>query len=167
MRIFPQERVQQLTVKQIVDVPVQQIVESIAKVSQTIPQVRTELMFRSVDRGHHLPTLSQILFQRMATLYEQVGDVVLKGDASATIKVYLEALGLHIAFHGTSVPAPTWVPLSSWSLPCRSSRLVSSSHRRQFATHGARELDFDRCGVSTFSVGGLGRARCWVVRGAG
>ena len=45
------------------------------------------------------------------TLHEQVGDLVLKGDASSTTKVYLEALGLPIAFHGTSIPAPTWVQL--------------------------------------------------------
>ena len=52
--------------------------------SQFIPQVRTELMFRSVDRGptppHNIVADSQ--FQRMATLHEQVA------------KVYLEALGL-------------------------------------------------------------------------
>ena len=36
----PQERVQQLTVKQTVDVPEQQIMESIAEVSQIIPQER-------------------------------------------------------------------------------------------------------------------------------
>ena len=47
------------------------------------------------------------------TLHEQVGDLVLKGDASSTTKVYLEALGLPIAFHGTSIPAPTWVQLAS------------------------------------------------------
>ena len=30
-------------------------------------------------------------FQRMATLYEHLGDLVLKGDASATTEVYQEA----------------------------------------------------------------------------
>jgi len=76
--------------------------------------VRTELMFRCVDRGPTPPpnVVADSQFQRMATLYEQVGDLVLKGDASATTKVYQEALGLQIAFHGTSVPAPTWVPLA-------------------------------------------------------
>ena len=40
VRFIPQERVQQLTEKQTVDVPVQQIMESIAEMSQTIHQER-------------------------------------------------------------------------------------------------------------------------------
>ena len=44
MRIFPQERVQQLTVKQTVDVPVHQIMESIAWVSQFI-HVDTNILY--------------------------------------------------------------------------------------------------------------------------
>ena len=68
---------------------------------QFIPQVRTELMFPSVHHGPIPPPniVADSQFQRMATLHEQVGDLVLKGDASSTTKVYLEALGLPIAFH--------------------------------------------------------------------
>ena len=93
-------------------------------------------------------------FQRMATLYEQVGDLVLKGDASATTKVHQEALGLQISFHGTNVPAPTWVPLAQ--------HLVFAL---QFLSPGellssASVCHKVCCGVSTFSVSGLGRARC-------
>ena len=67
--------------------------------SQFIPQIRTELMFRSVDRGPTPPPniVADSQFQRMATLHVQVGDLVLKGDASSTTKVYLEALGLLFA----------------------------------------------------------------------
>ena len=75
--------------------------------------VRTEMMFRCVDRGTNTTADSQ--FQRMA-LYEQVGDLILKGDASAPSKVYQEALGLQIAFHGQRLVFCAAVPFG-WLPP--------------------------------------------------
>ncbi|CAE7560783.1 unnamed protein product [Symbiodinium natans] len=67
---------------------------------------RSELMFRCVDRRPP-PAVPQYaddpLFQRMAALYEQIGDLAAKGDALATTEAYQEALGIQIAHQGTDV----------------------------------------------------------------
>jgi len=65
---------------------------------------RSELMFRCVDAG---PAPSEPkfvydpLFQRMAALYAQVGDLASSGDAAKTTATYQEALGIQIAHKGT------------------------------------------------------------------
>jgi len=65
---------------------------------------RSELMFRCVDRERP-PKEARFskdpLFQRMAALYEHVGDLVKLGDVDATTQAYQEALGIQIAHHGT------------------------------------------------------------------
>ena len=59
-----------------------------------------------------------------------------------------EALGLPMAFHGTSVPAPTWVPLPQPLVFAL--QVLSPGELLSLASS------------PTFSVGGLGRARRWM-----
>jgi len=69
---------------------------------------RTEIMFRCVN-ATPLPPKPRVvddpLFQRMAALYEQIGDLVQLGDALETTAAYQEALGIQIAYKGTSAAA--------------------------------------------------------------
>ncbi|CAE8624587.1 unnamed protein product, partial [Polarella glacialis] len=61
---------------------------------------RSELMFRCVNAGRPPSQPSFIddpLFQRMAMLYEQIGDLASLGDAAATTAAYQEALGIQFA----------------------------------------------------------------------
>lgn len=67
---------------------------------------RSELMFRCLDRERppKVPRYAKDpLFQKMAALYEHIGDLVALGDADATTKAYQEALGIQIAHQGTEV----------------------------------------------------------------
>ena len=57
VRLIPQERVQQHTVEQIVDVPVPQVVEEIAEVVQIIHQER--ISERIIDRIVDVPVVMQ------------------------------------------------------------------------------------------------------------
>jgi len=65
---------------------------------------RSDLMFRCVESGR-LPAvpnfISDPLWQRMAALYEHVGDLVAAGDPRAITQAYQEALGIQIEHHGT------------------------------------------------------------------
>lgn len=71
--------------------------------------VRSELMFRCVE-SRPAPSVPAYVndpqFQRMASLYEQIGDLAAMGDAAATTAAYQEALGIQIAHKGT-MAAPT------------------------------------------------------------
>ncbi|CAE7851337.1 unnamed protein product [Symbiodinium necroappetens] len=85
------------------------------EVSKGIKYVaRSELMFRCVDRRPP-PAIPKYaddpLFRRMAALYEQIGDLAAKGDASVTTKAYQEALGLQIAHQGTDAKRRATNPL--------------------------------------------------------
>lgn len=71
---------------------------------------RSELMFRCVDRAAppSVPAcVDDPLFQQMAALYEQIGDLARSGDANVTTAAYQEALGIQIKYKGTSVPEPS------------------------------------------------------------
>ncbi|CAE7250436.1 unnamed protein product [Symbiodinium sp. CCMP2592] len=85
------------------------------EVSKGIKYVaRTELMFRCVDRRPP-PAIPKYaddpLFKRMAALYEQIGDLAAKGDATVTTQAYQEALGLQIAHQGTDAKRRATRPL--------------------------------------------------------
>ncbi|CAK9050337.1 unnamed protein product [Durusdinium trenchii] len=70
---------------------------------------RTELMFRCIERQRppQVPRWSQDpMFERMAQLYEHIGDLVLQGDVRKTTEAYQEALGIQIAHQGTEVEDP-------------------------------------------------------------
>lgn len=101
---------------------------------------RSELMFRCVDRQRppKEPKIAQDpLFQRMAALYEHIGDLVALGDVDATTKAYQEALGIQIAHHGTEVVKEvkhrrslledkTWESIFSFLEPLEVSRATMS-----------------------------------------
>lgn len=77
--------------------------------------VRSELMFRCVDAQPPPSTpsfASDPLFQRMAALYEQIGDIAMAGNAKKTTDAYQEALGIQVAYQGTDARG-----LSSSQLP--------------------------------------------------
>mmetsp|Transcript_45260 Transcript_45260/g.105617 ORF Transcript_45260/g.105617 Transcript_45260/m.105617 type:complete len:1013 (-) Transcript_45260:29-3067(-) len=82
---------------------------------------RSELMFRCIDRRRP-PAVPKYaadpLFQRMASLYEHIGDLVQLGDAEATTKAYQEALKIQIDYQGTTAKATSWqaLPLEDKSL---------------------------------------------------
>lgn len=71
---------------------------------------RSELMFRCVDRAAppSIPAcVDDPLFQKMAALYEQIGDLARAGDADLTTAAYQEALGIQIQHQGTTSPEPS------------------------------------------------------------
>ena len=70
VRVIPQERVQQRTVEQIVDVPVPQVVEEIVEVVQIIPQGR--LSVRINDRIVSVPVVMQRLVPIIQTVQKTV-----------------------------------------------------------------------------------------------
>jgi len=83
--------------------------EAAAVTAGTKYVARTEIMFRCVQ-ATPLPSQPDIvddpLFQKMAALYEQIGDLVRLGDPIQITEAYQEALGIQIAHKGTFVPAP-------------------------------------------------------------
>eukprot|EP00930_Biecheleria_cincta_P028393 TRINITY_DN19818_c0_g1_i1.p1 TRINITY_DN19818_c0_g1~~TRINITY_DN19818_c0_g1_i1.p1 ORF type:complete len:1000 (+),score=145.41 TRINITY_DN19818_c0_g1_i1:90-3089(+) len=71
---------------------------------------RSELMFRCVDRGAPPSVPAYVddpLFQKMAALYEQIGDLARAGDADLTTAAYQEALGIQIQYKGTTAQEPS------------------------------------------------------------
>jgi len=71
-------------------------------------------MFRCVDRAPapREPSLvDDPLWNRMAALYEHVGDLAAQGNPAVTTEAYQEALGIQIAHQGTKVATPLMSPL--------------------------------------------------------
>ncbi|CAJ1445940.1 unnamed protein product [Effrenium voratum] len=118
---------------------------------------RSELMFRCIDR-RPAPSKPQYaedpLFQKMAALYEHIGDLAAFGDAEATTSAYQEALGIQIAHQGTEVKTSrsrlgledkTWETVMSYLEPFEVCGLFAVSVRwRAISCGGALWRDFFR-----------------------
>mmetsp|Transcript_70468 Transcript_70468/g.177675 ORF Transcript_70468/g.177675 Transcript_70468/m.177675 type:complete len:1007 (-) Transcript_70468:99-3119(-) len=75
---------------------------------------RSELMFRCVDQApapREPSFLEDPLWQKMAALYEHIGDLATQGNPVMTTEAYQEALGIQIAHQGTKVIASSMSPL--------------------------------------------------------